>query len=42
VVAELGYFDQAHLANEVAWFAGTRPGRIARYHVADFSKTRCE
>jgi AraC-like DNA-binding protein len=42
VAAELGYFDQAHLANEVAFFAGTSPGRIAPYRVADFSKTRCE
>jgi hypothetical protein len=29
VAAELGYFDQAHLANEVALFAGMSPGRIA-------------
>jgi AraC-like DNA-binding protein len=42
VAAELGYFDQAHLANEVRLFAGTSPGRIARHGVADFSKTRCE
>ena len=42
VAAELGYFDQAHLANEVALFAGTNPGRIAPHRVADFSKTRCE
>jgi AraC-like DNA-binding protein len=42
VAAELGYFDQAHLANEVVLFAGTSPGRIAPHHVADFSKTRCE
>jgi AraC-like DNA-binding protein len=40
--AELGYFDQAHLANEVASFAGMSPARIARHRVADFSKTRCE
>jgi AraC-like DNA-binding protein len=42
VAAELGYFDQAHLANEVALFAGTSPGRVAPHRVADFSKTRCE
>jgi hypothetical protein len=42
VAAELGYFDQAHLANEVALFAGTSPGRIDPHRVADFSKTRCE
>jgi AraC-like DNA-binding protein len=42
VAAELGYFDQAHLTNEVALFAGTSPGRVAPHRVADFSKTRCE
>ena len=42
VAAELGYFDQAHLANEATLFAGTSPGRIAPHRVADFSKTRCE
>jgi AraC-like DNA-binding protein len=42
VAAELGYFDQAHLSNEVALLAGTSPGRIATHRVADFSKTRCE
>lgn len=42
VAAELGYFDQAHLTNEVALFAGTSPGRIVPHRVADFSKTRCE
>jgi hypothetical protein len=42
VAAELGYFDQAHLANEVALFAGTSPGRLTPQRVADFSKTRCE
>lgn len=42
VAAELGYFDQPHLAKEVALFAGTSPGRITPHRVADFSKTRCE
>jgi methylphosphotriester-DNA--protein-cysteine methyltransferase len=42
VVAELGYFDQAHVANEVALFAGTSPERIAPHRGADFSKTRGE
>jgi AraC-like DNA-binding protein len=42
VAAELGYFDQAHLTNEVAAFAGTSPGQIAGQGVAYFSKTRCE
>ena len=40
--AELGYFDQAHLANEVAQFAGMSPGLVAAHRVADFSKTRRE
>ena len=40
--AELAYFDQSHLANEVAQFAGSSPGRVAAHAVADFSKTRCE
>jgi AraC-like DNA-binding protein len=42
---ELAYFDQSHLANEVAQFAGASPGqitsRIVSQGVADFSKTRC-
>ena len=42
IAADLGYFDQAHLTNEVAAFAGASPGEIARQSVADFSKTRCE
>ena len=41
LAAELGYYDQSHLANEVAKFAPESSWRIAR-HVADFSKTRCE
>jgi AraC-like DNA-binding protein len=44
--AELAYFDQSHLANEVAQFAGSSPGQIASrivsQGVADFSKTRCQ
>jgi AraC-like DNA-binding protein len=40
--AELAYFDQSHLANEMAQFAGASPGRVAAHGVADFSKTRCE
>ena len=42
VASELGYFDQAHLGNEVAEFAGASPGLVAAQRVADFSKTRCE
>jgi len=41
VAAELGYFDQAHWANEVSQFAGMSPGLVAAHRVADFSKTRC-
>lgn len=42
VAPELGYFDQAHLVNEVARLAGVSPRHIAPHGVADFSKTRCE
>jgi methylphosphotriester-DNA--protein-cysteine methyltransferase len=42
LAAELGYYDQSHLANEVAQFAGARATRLATRHLADFSKTRCE
>jgi AraC-like DNA-binding protein len=38
---ELGYFDQAHMSNEVARLAGASPGAIFPQRVADFSKTRC-
>lgn len=38
---ELGYFDQAHMSNEVARLAGASPGAIVPERVADFSKTRC-
>ena len=38
---ELGYFDQAHMSNEVARLAGASPGAISPQRVADFSKTRC-
>ncbi len=38
---ELGYFDQAHMSNEVAQLAGASPGAIVPGRVADFSKTRC-
>ena len=42
LASENGYFDQAHLAGDVARFAGATPGRPASVGVADFSKTRCE
>jgi AraC-like DNA-binding protein len=42
VPADLGYFDQAHLTNEMTQFVGASPARIVAHHVADFSKTRCE
>lgn len=41
LAAELGYYDQSHLAKEVAKFTAESSWRIAR-HLADFSKTRCE
>lgn len=37
-----GYFDQAHLALDVARFAGATPGHLTSVGVADFSKTRCD
>jgi hypothetical protein len=42
LAAELGYYDQSHLANEVAQFTAESLGRIARPGMADFSNTRCE
>lgn len=40
--AGLAYFDQSHMANELAQFAGSSPSRVAAHGVADFSKTRCQ
>jgi AraC-like DNA-binding protein len=37
-----GYFDQAHLALDVARFAGATPAHLVSSGVADFSKTRCD
>jgi AraC-like DNA-binding protein len=37
-----GYFDQAHLTQDLSRFAGATPGRLASQAVADFSKTRCD
>lgn len=37
-----GYFDQAHLTQDLSRFAGATPGRLASEAVADFSKTRCD
>ena len=42
VAADLGYFDQAHLTNEMMQFVRASPARIVAHRVADFSKTRCE
>jgi methylphosphotriester-DNA--protein-cysteine methyltransferase len=42
LASETGYFDQAHLALDVARFANDTPGRLASTGVADFSKTRCD
>ena len=41
LAVELGYYDQAHLINEVAQFAALSLGRIAGRGMADFSNTRC-
>jgi len=42
LAAELGYYDQSHLVNEVAQFAAAKAMHVASRYVADFSKTRCE
>lgn len=42
LAADNGYFDQAHLTNDAARFAGATPGHLASVSVADFSKTRCD
>jgi hypothetical protein len=42
LAAELGYYDQPHLANEVAQFAAESLGRIVRRGLAEFSNTRCD
>src|SRR5262249_42599646 len=40
LAAALGYYDQPHLAKEVANFTGITPQALSS-SVADFSKTRC-
>jgi AraC-like DNA-binding protein len=42
IATELGYYDQSHLANEVAQFTAARTMQVTSRYVADFSKTRCE
>ena len=42
MAADLGYFDQAHLTNEMMQFVRASPARVVAHRVADFSKTRCE
>src|SRR5262249_2283067 len=42
LASQNGYFDQAHLALDLARFAAATPGRLASVGVADFSKTRCD
>jgi len=42
LASEAGYYDQAHLALDLARFAGATPRRLASTGVADFSKTRCD
>jgi AraC-like DNA-binding protein len=42
LASETGYFDQAHLALDLARFAAATPRHLASRCVADFSKTRCD
>jgi AraC-like DNA-binding protein len=42
LATEIGYFDQSHLAVEVARYTGATPGRLISERVSDFSKTRCD
>jgi AraC-like DNA-binding protein len=42
LASETGYFDQAHLALDLARFAAATPRHLASSCVADFSKTRCD
>jgi AraC-like DNA-binding protein len=42
LASENGFFDQAHLTQEIGRFAGATPGRLGSVGVADFSKTRCD
>jgi methylphosphotriester-DNA--protein-cysteine methyltransferase len=42
IASEIGYFDQAHMTQDVARLGGATPGRLASKNVADFSKTRCD
>jgi transcriptional regulator GlxA family with amidase domain len=42
LASDTGYFDQAHLTQELGRFAGETPRRLATTSVSDFSKTRCD
>jgi methylphosphotriester-DNA--protein-cysteine methyltransferase len=42
LATEVGYFDQSHLAVDVARYAGATPGRLISESVSDFSKTFCD
>jgi methylphosphotriester-DNA--protein-cysteine methyltransferase len=42
LAADNGFFDQAHLTQEMGRFARATPARLASVDVADFSKTRCD
>ncbi len=42
LASDAGYFDQAHLTQEVTRLAGATPHHLASHAVADFSKTRCD
>ena len=41
IASDTGYFDQAHMTQDLARLAGATPGDLASNCVADFSKTRC-
>jgi len=41
LASDAGYFDQAHLTQDVSRLAGATPRSLATHSVADFSKTRC-
>jgi methylphosphotriester-DNA--protein-cysteine methyltransferase len=42
LASDNGFFDQAHLTQELGRFADETPGRLVSAGVADFSKTRCD
>ena len=42
LASDTGYFDQAHLTQDVTRLAGATPRHLASHSVSDFSKTRCD